>query len=616
MKKVLLAALFAIISANVYSQCATCTIDLSCTANPAFPTLCPTVLPDGTTGVAYDQDLTFYMPANFQYSGVNVTLNQINVTSITGQPSGLSFTCSAPNCTYYPSQNPPATERGCVKICGVPTIPGNYTIIVSVVAQASTPVGPQTLPTQFEIPLRINPPAGGNASFTFNPPSGCDSVCVTYEGLIVAADGKPTTYAWDFGNGQNSTLKNPPVQCYTQPGEYYVSLNTKTYKYVLDAVAFTVNGGYCGDIEEPNYPIIGCTALPDPYFTYSNGSATFSTEANAGSDQSSVSFTGLNHVLESNLFALTFYDLDPTSQDDNLGTTPISVTGAGTFNISSGNYFGTYTITAVVDQQFNDSDTITVFAPPAAPVVSFPLGLDSVCVGDSILLVSTDAVQYQWYKDSSAIIGAVNDSIWVHDSGSYWVKITSNNGCNNDNSDTAAVVTIVNYPPVPGLYYSNGGATVNTSLSNTNPNYTLQWFYSQVANAGGLPIPNQTTNSITPTLSGYYYIVSTNVLGCSSYSDTVNFQKVGISENLLGINDVRIYPNPTQGNFTLEMALLGNENTAIIVRNVVGQTVYNENIGKQTGKYIRSFDMPLAKGMYIVEIARPAGTVIRKLIVE
>lgn len=615
MKKVLLAVILSIVSAQVYSQCPGCVINTACTASPAFPTLCPSILPDGVVGQPYDQDLTFYMPSQFQYSGIDVTLNQINVTNITGQPTGLNFTCSAPNCTYFPSQNPPATERGCVKICGVPIIPGNYTIIVSVVAQASTPVGNQTLPTQFEIPIRINPPAGGNAGFTFNPPSGCDSVCVTYQGLISDPD-QPETYNWNFGNGQTSTDQNPPVQCYTQPGDYIVTLNTKILKYVLDAVTVTVNGGFCGDIEEPNLPIVGCTSAPDPYFVYSNGTATFSTESQAGDDNATMSWTGLNHALESNSFALTFYDYDPTSADDNLGVSIANVSNTGTFNFVNGNYFGSYTIITTIDQEFNHSDTITVFAPPPAPIVSIASGVDSVCIGDSILLVASAANMYQWYTDSTAIIGANNDSIWVSSTGNYWVKITDGNGCNSSNSDTAVVISVIPYPPVPGLYYTNGGATINTSLQNNSPYYTLQWYYSQVPNAGGLPIPNQTTNSLTPTLTGYYYIVSTNLLGCSSYSDTVLFQKVGISENLLGIEDVNLYPNPTKGQFTLEAGLLGNENTAIIVRNVIGQTVYNENIGKQTGKLVRVFDMPLSKGIYIVEISRPAGSIVRKLIVE
>lgn len=618
MKKVLFLFSFLVIAGNyAFGQCGACAVNTACTVTPAAPQLCPAALPDGTVGVYYDQDATFYMPAQFQTQGITVTLNQINVTSITGIPAGLTFACSDPNCTYFPSQNPPATERGCVKICGTPTIPGDYTVTVSVVAQVSTPLGPVTQPEQFIIPIRINPPAGGNGSFTFNPPGGCDSVCVTFEGIIEDPV-KPTTWAWDFGNGQTSSVKQPPVQCFNTPGQHIVSLQTQILDYVLDAVTFTVTGnGWCGDVEEPSNVFTGgCFGSPDPYFIYSNGSNSFSQENNYADNNASGSWTGLNRTLESPTFALTFYDYDPTSQDDNLGTIAANVTGTGTFNFTTSQGFGTYTIITTPSQTFNDTDTIFVYTPPSEPVVSNITALDSICVGDSILLVSTPSSIYQWYNDTTAITGAEDDSLWVTASGSYWVNILDANGCTNNNQNSPTALTVLNFPPVPGLFYSNNGATINSTIP-SGVGFTFQWFYSQQPNSGGLPIPNQTNPTINPSLVGYYYLTVYNALDCANYSDTVYWDKTGISDILNDITDIKIYPNPSQdGQFTLEMGLNGVENTAIIVRNVVGQTVYNENLGKQTGKIVRGFNLPLAKGMYIVEIARPAGSITRKLVIE
>jgi hypothetical protein len=82
------------------------------------------------------------------------------------------------------------------------------------------------------------------------------------------------------------------------------------------------------------------------------------------------------------------------------------------------------------------------------------------------------------------------------------------------------------------------------------------------------------------------------------------------------VTDLNIYPNPNNGQFTVAMGLNGNENTAIIVRNIVGQTVLNIDLGKQTGKFVRVIDSALPKGIYIVEIARPSGSITRKLVIE
>jgi len=40
--------------------------------------------------------------------------------------------------------------------------------------------------------------------------------------------GSPITYSWTFGNGQSSSLRNPPVQTYTAPGNYDINLSVST----------------------------------------------------------------------------------------------------------------------------------------------------------------------------------------------------------------------------------------------------------------------------------------------------------------------------------------------------------------------------------------------------
>lgn len=611
MKKILLFCLLVITTNYAYSQCGACAINTACTITPAAPQLCPAVLPDGTVGVAYDEDATFYMPAQFETSGVTVTLNQITVTGITGIPQGLSFTCSAPNCIYFPSQNPPATERGCVKICGIPTIPGNYNVVVSVVAQVSTPLGPVTQPESFIIPLRINTPPGGNASFNYTPQGDCDSVCVDFEALIQDPT-LPTTWDWDFGNGQTSTAKIPAQQCYNTAGEHYVTLVTKTYDYVLSSVTFTATTNqWCGDVEEIDFFGV-CQGAPDIFFDYANGSDAFTT--NWVGNNTTATFNNLNRVLQTNTFALTFWDDDDVSQNDNLGTFAANVTGAGTINFTTPHGFGSAVIVTQVKDTYTDTDTVTVFTPPAVPIVTNTTGLDSICTGDSIILVSSLATGYQWYNDTTLLVGQENDTLIVYSSGSYWVRINNENGCINNNDTVRTNLTVLNYPPTVGLFYTNNGGTINSNV--TFNGFTYQWYYSAQPNTAGLPIPGQTTPVITPTLTGYYYLGVFNPLFCANYSDTVNFIKNGLSDVLNNVTDVNIYPNPSNGQFTIEMGLNGNENTAIIVRNIVGQTVINENLGKQTGKFVRVFNSTLPKGMYIIEIARPGGSVTRKLVIE
>ena len=72
------------VSASAFSQCSSCTPDYTCVAD-GFPVLCPSVLPDGTTGEEYLATATFNMPGSVvdPGSGITATLESITITSIT-----------------------------------------------------------------------------------------------------------------------------------------------------------------------------------------------------------------------------------------------------------------------------------------------------------------------------------------------------------------------------------------------------------------------------------------------------------------------------------------------------------------------------------------------------
>ena len=64
------------------------------------------------------------------------------------------------------------------------------------------------------------------ADFSISP------VCINLPVLPVNNTIEPGTtpvyYLWDFGNGQTSTLRNPPPQVYTSPGDYIMSLSVSS----------------------------------------------------------------------------------------------------------------------------------------------------------------------------------------------------------------------------------------------------------------------------------------------------------------------------------------------------------------------------------------------------
>ncbi len=64
------------------------------------------------------------------------------------------------------------------------------------------------------------------ASFAANPT--CIGLPAKLVNNTVDTLGSPISYLWSFGNGQTSTLKNPPPQIYTAAGNYTVSLSVSS----------------------------------------------------------------------------------------------------------------------------------------------------------------------------------------------------------------------------------------------------------------------------------------------------------------------------------------------------------------------------------------------------
>ncbi len=517
MKKFLLLGSILLASfASSQAQCPGCVIDQNCAVGitPVAPSQCPTILPNATQGVYYDQDVTFYMPRTFPITtpiNTTVTLNSLTVTGYTGMPQGLNFTCNQPNCAFTIT-NDPLSERGCAKICGTPTVPGNYTVLVSVVANVTASGQTLNQPSTITIPLTVDQAPGGNCCFSFNPPSACGSLSVTYQGLIDLSPNQPTSYSWDFGNGQTSTLKNPPVQNYTTPGQYYPRLVTTISNYVLTAISVTASGtNWCGDIEEIS--LLGaCQGAPDIYYTFTNGSTSF--QSSPGSNNTVNSWSNLSNVLTNPIMSLQFWDDDGTSPDDNLGVYAANITGPGTYNFTTsvnGNQeaFGTFTISLVTDTVYDTTDTVEVYANPPMPTLTASPN-DSACLGDSILLSTslTGPYSYQWFQSSTLISDSI--ATYISATGYYMLNVVDTVRICATMSDSI-LFSFVTYPQAPVIIVDN--TTGNLQITNNSGNFAVEWFNN------GVLIPNETGNILSgQTTSGPYSAKFTNSVGCSAES--------------------------------------------------------------------------------------------------
>lgn len=571
------AALFISLHGTAVAQCDGCTPDLSCSASPAFPTLCPANAPVATAGAYYEADFTFWMPSTFTDpgSGFSVDLLQITITGVTGLPFGLALTPNEPSGVYYPPEN----EYGCARVCGTPIIPGSYPVVIDVLAHVSASGFTLDVPQSFTTTIDVLPGAGGNSSFSFTPASGCGSVITQFEALIDGGQ-NPTSYSWDFGNGNTSDLSTPPDQTYSEPGIYTVLLETVIGGFVLGSVNITgVNGNWCGDVEEPNLPIVGCTGSPDLYFVLTNstgGSFTSGTVDNSTTAQ----WTGLNQLLNAPPYSISFYDEDAISGDDLLGTYNIPNNGDGTYFINvAGGTTGSLVVSNVPQQTFLDSASISVLPLPEVLIES-ALGTGELCAQDQSF------VTYVWLIDGVVANGLDGPCIIPSGPGVWELVATNSSGC----SDTSNAVVVC-----PEFEIVRNGAVLVVPSGFLN----YSWTYNGSPVGGNDPF-------VILQGDGIYAVEIDAGNGCVLSLSYVH-DTTGLGELVGAVRALTVFPNPNNGGFTLNAGGLGPTNVELTILDAAGRVVHRESQRPIAGRLQHRLELPLAPGSYILML-RDAGS--------
>lgn len=120
-------------------------------------------------------------------------------------------------------------------------------------------------------------------------------------------------------------------------------------------------------------------------------------------------------------------------------------------------------------------------------------------------------------------------------------------------------------------------------------------------------IDGATENTFTALENGSYAIIITDG-DCADTSDCMDINSVGIDSYLQNV--VKVYPNPTNGQFTIETGSWSNTNINITITNQIGETVYYLDGAQPKSNIDLSH---LAGGIYIIQITDGGRSVIKKL---
>ncbi len=178
-------------------------------------------------------------------------------------------------------------------------------------------------------------------------------------------------------------------------------------------------------------------------------------------------------------------------------------TGSGLYSLTALGTGGC----AVVSAGF----TVTINEVPPVPSITAG-GPLTICAGSGLVLTSSSAAGYKWYKDAIPISGASSAVFTATVSGVYLVVVNNANACTSTSTSTTVTVNAV--PSVPSivaggpLVFCDTGKVVLTSDATTGN----QWYRNNTLITGANGV------SYTVTQTGSYTVSVTNSNNCSASS--------------------------------------------------------------------------------------------------
>lgn len=262
---------------------------------------------------------------------------------------------------------------------------------------------------------------------------------------------------------------------------------------------------------------------------------------------------------------------------------------------------GVHTVVAVSAEgcsaDASEGITVAVVPLPDEPQITLTESPE-FCEGSSTTMVAVaePGVTFQWTMNGANIPGAIASQHTVDMAGEYGLVVTNANGCSS--TAVAGVTVVVNaLPDAPEV-------SLDFDVLSATGNGPFQWSFN------GTPIPGATNADLTVTSNGVYTVTTTNADGCSATSEPFTVSTVGIEEAAgLGFN---VYPNPSNGQFTIQLGSVPGTATFYTVHDATGRLVAEGSL-HSTATVVELADA--RAGMYFLQVLRNGVATTARMVV-
>ena len=255
------------------------------------------------------------------------------------------------------------------------------------------------------------------------------------------------------------------------------------------------------------------------------------------------------------------------------------------------------------------SRRIDVVQKPVKPVIDYGTYSKGECLKEDPIILSVSNIvpdiTYKWYRNGALL--NTSSTVETRDAGRYYVT-ADNVTCSDSASLTIDLPQIL---PEPQIYVQGPPVWMLSTVS--NPNYLYRWYFNGTAITGA-----EVNSYVAGQKLGLYRVAISDDGICYAFSDTLRIPK-GITgiEDTDPFSEVKIYPNPTSGLFTIEMnnSIFGE--LVIDIFSQKGSKVLKINIEKTTEHFSTQIDLNgQSKGMYLVNLSLDKYRAVRKVLVE